>query len=92
MGLLSWLKEPEHVEPKDLGHLKAVARFYIPMLERASGYPNMLHCLRMCKQIQDFSDIHKANRWVGFIQGAMWDHGLRQIEDFRRDISGNSSE
>jgi len=68
-----------------LGHIKAVARFYKPMLERELVFKELAHCSKMVDQMQAFEDIYKANRWLGFIQGVMWRHGMRQIEDFRRD-------
>lgn len=74
-----------------LGDIKAVARFYIPMLEAkniSSGSEDIRHVIEMCHKLQNFKNEEKANRWLGFIQGVMWVFNIRTIEEMRRDNSG----
>ena len=46
----------------------------------------ILHCLQMLDQIKIFvgtARIEKAFRWLGFVQGALWSHGVYSINELR---------
>lgn len=45
------------------------------------------HALWMCEQTKIFAatDMEKACRWLGFIQGVLWMGGLRTIDEMRDD-------
>lgn len=48
------------------------------------------HIAWMCDtllQEENFDD-EKLNRWLGFIQGALWSAGLCSIDDLRNDVKG----
>lgn len=50
------------------------------------------HIAWMCSQIPDFFDQgkkEKADRWLGFVQGAVWALGLRTIDQMREDNREN---
>lgn len=37
------------------------------------------------------NQISKLNRWVGFVQGTLWNMGMVSIEDLRQDVIESSS-
>lgn len=46
------------------------------------------HAVWMCEQIFDFvkqSEWEKAARWLGFIQGVLYSHDIRTIDQMRDD-------
>lgn len=45
------------------------------------------HTVWMCGQVIEFAKaqrMDKANRWIGFIQGVLWSHGVMTIDQMRR--------
>ncbi len=43
----------------------------------------LAHVAWMCAMMYEMKDIGKMNRWLGFIQGILWNFGLYSIEDFK---------
>lgn len=46
------------------------------------------HVVWMCGEVIEFvktQRMEKANRWIGFIQGTLWCHGVLTIDQMRRD-------
>jgi hypothetical protein len=45
------------------------------------------HLVWMLEEIINMPDdkFEKANRWLGFVQGAMWSLGLRSVDEMRND-------
>ncbi len=44
------------------------------------------HCLGMIPKMNDFvgeGRIEKAFRWLGFVQGVLWAHGIYTLEDLK---------
>ena len=78
--------------------LEAVAKYDAP-LAQLGGQPyrqrNAVedlevygHLRWMCQQVKGFAEagrFGKADRWLGFIQGALWRSGLESIDTFRKD-------
>jgi hypothetical protein len=70
----------------ELGKLVVSAR-----LPSASSGPQdaeaLGHVLWMCEQTKIFAatDMEKACRWLGFIQGTLWMTGLRTIDEMREE-------
>lgn len=38
-------------------------------------------CVRQCREFVEAYRLEKAFRWLGFIQGALWYHGMYSIEE-----------
>lgn len=50
------------------------------------GNESMAHLVFMCEQgvkMVDAGKEDKANRWLGFVQGALWMNGFATIEEMR---------
>jgi len=50
------------------------------------------HIWWMCVQIREFvrsGSMDKANRWLGFVQGALWVLGDKTIDEMRDDNRGD---
>lgn len=48
---------------------------------------NFGHLRWMCIQIKEFAEagrVDKAQRWLGFVQGACWILGMQSVEDSKR--------
>ena len=45
------------------------------------------HVKWMLEQIPLMKEPGKINRWLGFVQGFMWDRDLCTIDELRQDIS-----
>lgn len=59
-----------------------------------SGEQALRHVRWMCAQVQTFvaeGKLEKANRWLGFIQGALWSLGRGSVDAFREDNRDASS-
>lgn len=48
-------------------------------------YIRISHIKWMCLELQKFDEelIGKANRWLGFIQGFMWEHEIMNIKELK---------
>lgn len=72
-------------------HVAGVASSRASTGNRAMDYRRTLgHIAWMCDtllQEENFDD-EKLNRWLGFIQGALWSAGLCSIDDLRNDVKG----
>jgi len=53
---------------------------FLPSVEDALG-----HARWMCEEIANMTDIEKAMRWLGFVQGVLWVTGRRTIDKMRDD-------
>jgi hypothetical protein len=45
------------------------------------------HAVWMCGEVIQFANTQrmaKANRWIGFIQGVLWSHGVMTIDQMRQ--------
>jgi hypothetical protein len=62
------------------------------------GYPKHLliqtdeqvfdHCYEMLDKIEEFIQrgrLEKAHRWIGFIQGCLWDRSVYTLNELRND-------
>jgi len=50
-------------------------------------------CIYMLEKIREFVDagkLEKAFRWLGFVQGCLWCHEIRSIDEMRDDNRGHS--
>jgi hypothetical protein len=59
---------------------------YIPTQERSSYWAEHAHLLWMCDQVELFlnkDQWEKVNRWLGFMQGALWMSGIYSIDEMR---------
>lgn len=45
------------------------------------------HALWMCEEAVTFSDAEKKQRWLGFVQGALWTLGIYPISDFKQHVT-----
>ena len=66
----------------------------LPM-ERTKKMAELDHLLEMIpKAIQFIYDqrIEKAMRWLGFIQGSLWTHGIFTIEEMKNHNRGTEEE
>jgi len=55
---------------------------------KAQWDPNvLLHVQGMLKQMREFTDDGKFNRWLGFVQGVMWHGGEFTIEALRQHVT-----
>lgn len=53
---------------------------FLPTSECALG-----HARWMCEEISKMTDLEKAMRWLGFVQGVLWVTGRRTIDKMRED-------
>lgn len=74
-------------------HLSVLQAFH-PNIQPMEGYEHMTHVCWMLYQMKtmitrkedgtiDYTSALKFNRWLGFVQGAMWMDGIVTIEDLR---------
>jgi len=58
-------------------------------------YYRLRHIMWMCEQAKEFAksgNIAKAQRWLGFVQGVLWSHEIRSIDDLRSDNAVRSGD
>jgi hypothetical protein len=57
----------------------------LPDLTSSRVVANLKHCLDMERRTRDFApaDKDKAMRWLGFVQGVMWAHGVADLETLK---------
>lgn len=51
-------------------------------------YYRLRHIMWMSQQAKEFAlsgNVVKAQRWLGFVQGVLWSHELRSVDDLRKD-------
>jgi len=51
-------------------------------------YYRLRHVMWMAEEVKNIAaegNIAKAQRWLGFIQGVLWGHELRTVEELRKD-------
>jgi len=79
----------------DSGQIRAIACLYTLELGKASivdqvePSKDIEHLLWMTNELCDFAaagKAEKANRWLGFVQGAMWQMKIRTIDEMRADV------
>ena len=49
------------------------------------------HCFWMLDEIERYlgeDRIEKAMRWLGFVQGCLWSHGIFSVDDFKSHNHG----
>lgn len=69
--------------------VKEVLEYYARVLEDRGiaedrDRKTLGHVLWCCRQAAKFVDegrVEKAMRWLGFVQGSLWSHGIYRIED-----------
>lgn len=52
------------------------------------NHHDIAHIRWMCHEIPNILDagkFEKANRWLGFVQGALWAYNISTIEDLKED-------
>lgn len=77
----------------DIDKIKSLALYYFnnfnkqypPKKMDTSYYSNdiMNHVMFMCKEMQNFDDFDKLNRWLGFIQGVFSSLDVYTIDELR---------
>jgi hypothetical protein len=47
------------------------------------GAPVLCHTMWMCNTMASIDNEEKLNRWLGFIQGVLWSHGIYSVDELR---------
>ncbi len=76
------------VEKYELELKKVVSALRIsPETKDPLDAPALAHALWMCEQTKAYAttNMEKASRWLGFIQGVLWTKGVFSISDMKDD-------
>jgi hypothetical protein len=67
---------------------KKLPKEYDKFIHVADGRGTLEHAAWMCEQIEKCTfDIEKINRWLGFVQGVLWNNSYRSIEEMCQENS-----
>lgn len=58
-----------------------------PETKNPLDYPALSHALWMCGEVKQLAstNMEKASRWLGFIQGVLWTLGVYSIAEMKDD-------